>query len=85
VYSFKCSDAEERGVAQWLHYGDMGTAGSAPGADAVRDAIVAHELKDPVASWDLALHIGDIAYAFGHEHIWREWAEVRCALFDRVL
>ena len=25
--------------------------------------------------WDLALHIGDIAYAFGHEHIWRQWFE----------
>ena len=29
VKSFRCSDATERGEVRWLHYGDMGTLGSA--------------------------------------------------------
>ena len=55
----------------------------APGGDAVRDAIVTHEITPgrsdnadtPSAPppWDLLIHIGDVAYAFGHEHVWRNW------------
>jgi hypothetical protein len=29
VKSFRCSDATERGEVRWVHYGDMGTLGSA--------------------------------------------------------
>jgi hypothetical protein len=93
VRSFRCSDADERGEARWLHYGDMGTVGSAPGGDAVRDAIVAHEMvvhdalnpaSTAMPAWDMVLHIGDIAYAFGHEHIWRNWASAVEPIASRI-
>ena len=50
------------------------TTRSAPGANAVRDAIVTHELADVAGPpYDLVIHIGDVVYAFGHEKIWRDW------------